>query len=158
MAGASTPPRATRRGSLTYPFGGARFSGYIFGFAVFLKPFASWQLFHIPPSALTNVHCDGADVLGRETRSLWAQLTESPTFSDRVRVIDKYLLPLAVNARSPTSIMRSAQHMSNRRGAVRLNTLASQTPWASDSMSADSQRRWDFLLNSSPELLAFRWH
>jgi AraC-like DNA-binding protein len=137
-------------GSLTYPFGGARFNGHIFGFAVFLKPFASWQLFQIPPSTLANVHCDGANVFGRETQVLWERLAESQSFSKRVQVIENYLLPFAANARSRTSIMKSAHDIFRRKGTARIDDMAFHT-----SLSVRQyERRFADEMGLSPKLFA----
>jgi AraC-like DNA-binding protein len=137
-------------GSLTYPFGGARFNGHIFGFAIFLKPFASWQLFQTPPSTLANVHCDGANVLGRGTEILWERLAESPSFSKRVQVIENYLLPFAANARSRTSIMKSAHDIFRRKGTARIDDLAFHT-----SLSVRQyERRFAEEMGLSPKLFA----
>jgi AraC-like DNA-binding protein len=137
-------------GSLTYPFGGAHFNGHIFGFAIFLKPFASWQLFQTPPSTLANVHCDSANVLGRETQVLWERLADSASFTERVQVIEKYLLPFAANARSRTSIMKSAHDIFRRRGAARIDDLAFHT-----SLSVRQyERRFAEEMGLSPKLFA----
>jgi AraC-like DNA-binding protein len=137
-------------GALTYPFGSARFNGHIFGFAIFLKPFTSWQLFQTPPSTLANVHCDGANVLGRGTEVLWERLAESPSFSKRVQVIENYLLPFAANARSRTSIMKSAHDIFRRKGAARIDNLAFHT-----SLSVRQyERRFVEEMGLSPKLFA----
>ncbi len=39
-------------GTFTHPFGYHRFRGHTVGFAVFLHPNASWQLFGIPPAVI----------------------------------------------------------------------------------------------------------
>jgi AraC-like DNA-binding protein len=150
MAGANFLQKVMRGGSLTYPFGGARFNGHIFGFAIFLKPFASWQLFQTPPSTLANVHCDSANVLGRETLVLWERLAESVSFTERVQVIEKYLLPFAANARSRTSIMKSAHDIFRRKGTARIDDLAFHT-----SLSVRQyERRFAEEMGLSPKLFA----
>ena len=149
--GRSKPcPGINAWGSLTYPFGGSRFSGHILGFAIFLRPFASWQLFRIPPCAIANIHCDGADLLGRGMQDLWSMLAESATFAERVQVIEKYLLPLAAQARTRTSIMKSAQHICHRKGAARIDKLAFDT-----SLSVRQyERRFAEEMGLSPKLFA----
>jgi AraC-like DNA-binding protein len=149
--GRSKPcPGINAWGSLTYPFGGSRFSGHILGFAIFLKPFASWQLFRIPPCAIANIHCDGADLLGRGMQDLWSMLAECAMFSERVRVAEEYLLPFAVNALARTSIMKTAQHMFQRKGTVRIDELAYHT-----SLSVRQyERRFAEEMGLTPKLFA----
>jgi AraC-like DNA-binding protein len=111
-------------GSQNNPFGYHRFRGHIVGFALFLNPHASWQLFHIPPAILANLHYDGQEVLGRPLQDLWHLLAESRSFAERVRRVENYLLPLAIRARAPTSIMRSAAYLSGGQGVTRIERLA----------------------------------
>jgi AraC-like DNA-binding protein len=145
-----TCPGINAWGSLTYPFGGSRFSGHILAFAIFLKPFASWQLFRIPPGTITNVHCDGADLFGRGMQDLWSRLAECATFSERVRVAEEYLRPYAVNALARTSIMKTAQHMLLQKGTVRIDVLAYHA-----SLSVRQyERRFAEEMGLSPKLFA----
>jgi AraC-like DNA-binding protein len=149
--GRSKPcPGINAWGSLTYPFGGSRFSGHILAFAIFLKPFASWQLFRTPPGTITNIHCDGADLFGRGMQDLWSRLAECATFSERVRVAEEYLRPYAVNALARTSIMKTAQHMFLCKGAVRIDELAYHA-----SLSVRQyERRFAEEMGLSPKLFA----
>src|ERR1700710_2251093 len=57
-------------GAMTYPCGGARFSGDIIGFAAFLKPMALQRLFRIPGGELTNKNCEGRALLGKDIEEL----------------------------------------------------------------------------------------
>lgn len=137
-------------GSLTYPFGGARFSGHILGFGVFLTPFALWQLFRIPPGAIANVHCDGVSLLGREMEDLRSMLAECETFSDRVQVVEEYLLSLAFNAIARTTIIRTAHHMLRSKGAVRITEIAQHASLS----TRQYERRFTEEMGLSPKLFA----
>jgi AraC-like DNA-binding protein len=117
-------PKFNVVGSQTLPEGYARFSGRFLAFGIFLKPVASWQLFRILPSDLANRNVDGTDTLGKQMPFLWLALTDSKTFAERVRMAEEYLLPFALNARARTSIMKSAQYVLLRRGAVSIGELA----------------------------------
>ncbi len=137
-------------GSLTRPFGQHRFDGHIIGFAVFLRPHASWQLFHIPPAMLTNSHLDGEDVLGHSFRDLWHLLAEPQSFVERVRRVEDYLLPLAMRAITPSAIMRSADHLFACHGSVRIERLAQLTGLG----IRQYERRFLEELGCSPKLYA----
>jgi AraC-like DNA-binding protein len=117
-------PSVTVFGSLIYPCGGARFAGHVLGFAVFLKPLALWQLFHVPASVMANHAFDGEELLGRGVLDLWSKLAESESFEQRIHVVEKYLMLFAIEAHGRTLIMKAAQHTLDRRGAVRINELA----------------------------------
>jgi AraC-like DNA-binding protein len=137
-------------GLLTCPFGRARFSGHIVGFAIFLKPFVSWQLFRIPPRAIANVHCDGGDLLGRGLEDLWSMLAESATFPERVRVVEKYLRSYAANALARTSIMKTAHHILLRKGAPRIEEVAHHAALS----VRQYERRFHEEMGLSPKLFA----
>jgi len=83
-----------------------------------------WQLFRIPPVALADGDDDGRDVIGRSIHTLWLQLAESKSFQQRIQVAEKYLLPFAINARSRTLVMKTAQYIYRHQGAVRIQDLA----------------------------------
>ncbi len=105
----------------------ARFNGFVHAFGIFFRPPALCQLFKVPLKTLTNADGAGVDLLGRRIEDLWTMLAESKSFSDRVRVAEGYLLPLAARALSPTPIMLSAQHLLHCRGAIRIEALARHT-------------------------------
>lgn len=143
-------PRLNLWGSLTRPFGQHHLDGDIIGFAVFLRPHASWQLFHIPPAVLTNLHTDGEEVLGHSFQDLWHLLAEARSFAERVRRVEDYLLPFATRARSPTAIMRSADHLFACHGSVRIERLAQLTGLG----VRQYERRFLEELGCSPKLYA----
>jgi AraC-like DNA-binding protein len=114
-------------GSLTHPFGCHQFRGHIIGFALFLNPHASWQLFHVPPVVLANLRFDGQEVLGNSLQELWHLVADSKSFAERVRRAEDFLLPFAFRALEPTPIMRSARYLSAHHGAIRIERLAQHT-------------------------------
>jgi AraC-like DNA-binding protein len=146
----SACPAINLWGSLTHPYGRHLFHGHIIGFAVFLHPNASWQLFQIPPKVLTDLHYDGEHVLGRPFRDLWHLLADSNSFTERVRRVEDYLLPLALRARSLTPIMRSARYLSAHHGAIRIDRLAQHM----DLSLRQFERRFLEEIGCSPKLYA----
>jgi AraC-like DNA-binding protein len=137
-------------GLQTQPFCSVRFSGSVLAFGIFLRPLALWQLFGIPPKLLTNGAGAGADLLGREIEDLWAMLAESKSFSHRVRVAEGYMLPYATRALTPTPVMRSAQHLFRRRGAIRIDALARNVTLS----MRQYERRFSEEIGVAPKLFA----
>jgi AraC-like DNA-binding protein len=143
-------PKAYVFGGLTPPCGGTSFAGHVLAFAVFLKPLASWQLFRIPSNILVNRDYDAEDLLGREILDLWSKLAECSTFPQRIRAMEEYLLPFALRARGRTLILRTAQHMLNCKGAIRIDEIAHQ---AALSMR-QYERRFVEEIGMTPKLFA----
>ncbi len=117
-------PKAYIFGSLTPPCGGQSFSGHVQSFAVFLKPLSFWPLFRIPSSVLVNKDIDAEDLLGPEILDLWSKLAECKTFQERIFAAERYLMPVASRARGSTLIARTAHHMLDRNGAIRIGEIA----------------------------------
>jgi AraC-like DNA-binding protein len=120
-------PRIHVVGSQTSHSGCAYFPGRHDGFGIFLKPLASWQLFCIPPAVFANENGDGRDLIDSGLQTLWARLAQSSTFQQRVHVAEEYLLPLAANALPANLVMKAAQTIYRRNGAVRIDELASHS-------------------------------
>jgi AraC-like DNA-binding protein len=119
-------PKTYVFGGWTPPCGGVSFSGHILAFAIFLKPLSLWQLFRIPSSVIFNKDYDAEDLLGEEILDLWSKLAECETFEERVLTAEHYLLPFVCRARGLTLITRTAHHMLERKGAVRIDEIAHQ--------------------------------
>lgn len=100
--------------------------GGVESFAIFFQPLAFGQLFRLPLGPFVNQHRDAYAVLGAEADQLWNRMAETPTFTERVKVAEAYLLRKALNAERNTSIMNAALSMFRAKGAVRLHDVASQ--------------------------------
>jgi AraC-like DNA-binding protein len=100
--------------------------GGVESFAIFFQPLAFGQLFRLPLGPFVNQHHDAYAVLGAEADQLWNRMAETPTFAERVKVAEAYLLRKALNVERNTSIMNAARYMFRAKGAVRLNEVASQ--------------------------------
>ena len=87
----------------------ARFHGRFLEFGIFLKPFASWQLFRIPPANFTEAEFNAEDVFGRWIQEFWMRLAECRSFPDRVSIADQLLLPFALNAAPLTKTLRAGE-------------------------------------------------
>jgi AraC-like DNA-binding protein len=111
-------------GSLTPPCGGACFAGHVRAFAIFLKPLALWQLFRIPISLMANQDYAAEDLLGKSILDLLSIVVESKTFQQRINAAEEYLLPFAMQAHGRTLILKTAQYMLNRKGAIRVDEIA----------------------------------
>ena len=58
--------------------------------------------------------------------NLWSKLAECETFEERVLAAEHYLMPFASRARGRTLITKTAHHMLDRKGAVRIDEIANQ--------------------------------
>jgi AraC-like DNA-binding protein len=117
-------PKAYIFGGLTPPCGAQSFSGYVLSFAVFFKPLSFWPLFRIPSSVLVNKEYDAEDLLGPGILDLWSKLAECKTFQERIFVAERYLMPVASCAGGRTLIARTAHHILDRNGAIRIGEIA----------------------------------
>ncbi len=117
-------PKAYVFGGLTPPCGNQSFSGHVRSFAVFLKPLSFWPLFRIPSSVLMNKEYDAEDLLGPGILDLWSKLAECETFQERIFLAERYLMPVASRSGGRTLIARTAHHMLDRNGAIRIGEIA----------------------------------
>jgi AraC-like DNA-binding protein len=117
-------PKAYIFGGLTPPCGSQSFSGHVRSFAVFLKPLSFWPLFRIPSSVLVNKEYDAEDLLEPGILDLWSKLAECRTFQERIFAVEGYLMPVASRAGGRTLIARTAHHMLDRNGAIRISEIA----------------------------------
>jgi AraC-like DNA-binding protein len=125
--GRSRPaPKAYIFGGLAPPCGGVSFAGHVLAFAIFLKPLSLWPLFRIPSNIIFNKDFDAEHLLGQGVLHLWSELAECETFQERVLAAEHYLLPFASRARGRTLIAKTAHHMLDRNGAVRIDEIANQ--------------------------------
>ena len=105
--GSSTiDPRVNVMGTQTRSPGCFSFKGSVVAFGIFFKPFASWQLFRIPPAQFADQKFEADAVFGPWIAELWLKLAEVETFSDRVRLATETLLPFAHHATPQTRTMR----------------------------------------------------
>jgi AraC-like DNA-binding protein len=119
-------PKTYVFGGWTPPCGRTSFSGHVLAFAIFLTPLSLWPLFRIPSNVIFNKDYDAEHLLGRAILDLWSELAECATFEDRVFAAEHYLLPFVSRARGRTLITKTAHHMLDRKGAVRIDAIADQ--------------------------------
>jgi AraC-like DNA-binding protein len=136
-------------GSQPSPLSLAHFTGHVFGFGIFLKPFACWQLFRVPPAEFASLDFDACTVFGRWVHELWIRLAEPQTLLDRIKIAEEYLLPLARNAAPLTPTMKTAQVLL-RANATPISQLAFHA-----AMSLRSyERSFSAEIGISPKLFA----
>ena len=111
-------------GAVMPPCGGARFSGHVLAFGIFLKPVAFWQLFRIPTSLMTDKDYAAEDLLGKGILDVVSIMAECKTFQQRIRAAEEYLMPFAIQTRGRTLIMKTAQHMMRCKGSVCVEQIA----------------------------------
>jgi AraC-like DNA-binding protein len=124
-SGTSTiEPRINIMGTQTRSPGCFSFTGSVLAFGVFFKPFASWQLFRIPPAQFADQTFDAHAVLGPWITELWLKLAERETFSDRVRLATETLLPFAEHATPQTRTMAAGESLLEADSGMRIEQLA----------------------------------
>lgn len=120
-------PRIHLVGSQTRSPGCPYYTGHVLAFGIFLKPFASWQLFGIPPAEFSDQEFQAQEVLGPWIKDLWLKLAECKTFCDRINLANEVLLPFAANASPPTRIMAVAQSLLHADADTRIERLARES-------------------------------
>ncbi|MGB0122483.1 MAG: helix-turn-helix domain-containing protein [Silvibacterium sp.] len=104
-----------------------RLYGQIESFAVFFQPSGFSQLFGIPMVKFLNQAYEATSVYGSDLRAIWNRLGESSSFTDRVSIIERFLLRLAACAPVTDSIAVSANRFLALRGIVSVSALAGQS-------------------------------
>ncbi|HEX4769553.1 MAG TPA: helix-turn-helix domain-containing protein [Bryobacteraceae bacterium] len=120
-------PRIHFFGTQTRSPGCFSFTGSVLAFGIFLKPFASWQLFRIPPAQFADRNFEATEVFGSWITDLWLKLAECGTFSDRVRLATETLLPFAEYAAPPTGTMAVAESLLQAESGMRIEQLARES-------------------------------
>lgn len=100
------------------------FAGSVLAFGIFLKPFASWQLFRIPPAEFADQKFEGHSVFGPWVTELWLKLAECKGFHDRIRLATETLLPFAEHAIAQTETMAAAEKLLSADSGVRIEQVA----------------------------------
>jgi AraC-like DNA-binding protein len=103
------------------------FTGSVLAFGIFLKPFASWQLFRIPPAQFADQNFEAREVFGPWITELWLKLAECETFSDRVRLATETLLPFAEHAIPQTRTVAAAESLLQADSGMRIEQLARES-------------------------------
>jgi AraC-like DNA-binding protein len=151
------PGSATSCHARTYLMGSQRryagqvcLSGHVLAFGIFFRPFATWQLFGIPPAELADADGDATGVLGSWLAELWQKVGAARTFSDRIRVVTEALLPFASESRPLTAIMSTVPLLFPVDDASRITKVA-----RSSAMSVRSyERRFAVEIGMPPKKFA----
>ena len=104
-------PRVYLIGARTTYQGTNCLSTHLLEFGIFFRPFASWQLFGIPPAELVESEGDATGVMGPWVVELWHKLADCRSFSDRILVATETLLMFAKAARPLTPIMSTVPRL-----------------------------------------------
>lgn len=107
---------------------GPRAEVHLFGaiecFAVFFRPAGFSRLFGVPMASLRNQAFEATSILGFEIRSLWNQLGEVQSFSDRVVIVEAFLRRHGQKIATADSAAASANRIFSLRGVVEIDDLA----------------------------------
>jgi AraC-like DNA-binding protein len=92
-------------------------------FAIFFQP-AGWsQLFGVPMCEITNRLYDATLVVGPYMTTLWNRLGETPSFEQRVVIVEEFLLNCTVRKRPQHRMAAAAMYLFRKHGGVRISTL-----------------------------------
>ena len=111
-------------GPHTHRRGWIRLRGPTDAFSVFFRPLALWQLFRIPIGALVNSRFSAEEMFGREVLSLRHRMAGHASFTERIRLMEEYLLRMARNAVAHTEIVSSALRIVSLQGAPTVANMA----------------------------------
>ena len=111
-------------GSQTKYAGQVCLDGHVLAFGIFFRPFATWQLFGIPPAEIADVDGDASALMGSGIAELWQMLGSARSFADRIGVVTEALLRLVPTARPLSSIMSTARLLLPLDGTASINEIA----------------------------------
>jgi AraC-like DNA-binding protein len=101
-----------------------RLYGALDTFVIVFQPDGMHRLFSIPMHELTNLDFEAHSVLGSFITSLGERLSNSRSFTDRVRIVEEALLPLAVASTGFDGISAAANGIIIAGGRVGISALA----------------------------------
>jgi AraC-like DNA-binding protein len=101
--------------------------GRVETFVILFRPGGFLHLFSIPGDEFTNQHFDCATVLGASMNALRLRLGESPSFAQRVSVVNHYLLSRQNAHSSPSGVIAAAAEIMRHNGCLRIADLAATT-------------------------------
>jgi AraC-like DNA-binding protein len=127
-----------------------RLRGPIDSFRVFFRPLALGQLFRVPGGSLVNRDYPAEEILGNEVRLLWQRMAECGCFTERVRLMEEYLLGHAGNAFAQSEIVSSALHIVEFQGTPSVSTLAHHAALSIRQL----ERRFLLEIGMAPKLFA----
>jgi AraC-like DNA-binding protein len=137
-------------GTQTRSLGYFSFTGSVLAFGIFLRPFASWELFRIPPAQFADQNFEGREVFGPWIMELWQKLGECESFRDRVRLAAETLLPFAERATPQTKTMAAARSLLQVNCGMRIEDVARESCMSIRSF----ERKFVGEIGLSPKLFA----
>lgn len=120
-------PHVQFSGTQTRSPGCFSFTGSVLAFGIFFKPFASWQLFRIPPAQFADRNFEAHEVFGPWITELWLKLAECETFCERIRLATETLLPFTEHAAPRTRTMAAADNLLQADCGMRIRQMARES-------------------------------
>ncbi|MEO7275495.1 MAG: helix-turn-helix domain-containing protein [Vicinamibacterales bacterium] len=125
--------------------------GRVISFVIVFQPGGLQALFSVTPGLLTDRHFEGRSVLGADVDQLWAQLAPCPSFIERARVADTYLLKrYALGIKQDAAVVPAANALFNRCGGGRVSVMAEQAGLS----VRQFERRFNTLMGMPPKTYA----
>lgn len=117
-------PRVAVVGPQTYARPGLCVLGRIDHFTIHFQPSGFNRLFDVPMTELTDTVHDGYAVIGSKIPSLEHELCDTPSFADRIRIIERHLFRILGGAGSPDPVAMAANSLFANNGIHRVSTMA----------------------------------
>jgi AraC-like DNA-binding protein len=117
---------------------------------IVFQPGALFRLFSIPANLLTDAHFEGRSVLGRSVDDLRSRLGESPSFSERIRIVESCLTRRLTVESTEQSVIDVAKAVLGSRGALRIGAMAESAGLS----VRQFERRFASQIGMSPKLFA----
>jgi AraC-like DNA-binding protein len=99
-------------------------------FTIVFQPAGLFRLFSIPVRELTNRDYDAHAVIGPTASSLYQRLGDAPSFEDRARIADAFLLGVLRHRPDPDGILRAANALLQQHGRLAVRDLADATGYS----------------------------
>jgi AraC-like DNA-binding protein len=122
-----TAPRIGLIGPQTKFRASVRFVGKIISFGVFFQPAGFSQVFDVPMPLLVNAGVDGVSLLGHRIQTVWDQLSECNSFTERVSIIEPFLLSSLSIAKFRDRMAETSNRLLALQGRISVSELARET-------------------------------
>jgi AraC-like DNA-binding protein len=143
-------PRVAAVGPQSCSRAGLSVLGRIDNFTIHFQPSGFHKLFGVPMTELTDAAHDAHAVIGPEVSTLEHELGEVAGFAERIQVIEKRLIPLALCQSRPDAVAIAANRLFASHGIQRVSAMAA----ASGLSTRQFERRFLAQVGVAPKLYA----
>ena len=120
-------PRVTVVGPQTHARAGLSVFGCIDNFTIHFQPSGFNRLFGLPMTELTDGAYDAYAVIGRKIPTLEDQLADTPSFDERIRLVEEGLTLLLAGSRRLDPVAMAANNVFARHGLPSVSAMAADS-------------------------------